>query len=382
MKRLLPGATIGVLGGGQLGRMLMFEARRMGYKVHVLDPDPEGPCGPHADRFIPGRFDDAEAALALAETCDVLTLETEHIPADVLDEVARRRPLHPGPDVLRTIQDRLAQRRFLADLGVPQPRFAAVDDLEGLKEALEAVGTPAILKARRGGYDGKGQARIQDPGDAAAAWEAVGVPAVLEAFVPFDKEVSVVLARDHAGDFVAWPLAENVHVDGVLHTTRVPAEASIAVADQALELAKTIIGALGHVGVAAVEMFVHDGGLLINEIAPRTHNSGHFTFGAATTSQFEQHLRAVCGLPLGDPTVPRPVAMVNLLGDLWADGAPPDWSPALAPDAKLHLYGKSEARPGRKMGHVLVLADDPAAALERAGAVHGELSKAGKGGAE
>lgn len=378
MRPLLPGATLGVLGGGQLGRMLMVEAHRMGYRVHVLDPDPDCPCAPHADRFIQARFDDAEAALRLAEGCDVLTLETEHIPADVLDEVARVRPLHPGPDVLRTIQDRLAQRRFLAELGAPQPRFAAVDSLGSLEAALAEVGAPAILKARRGGYDGKGQVRIKSPDDARAAWEAVGVPSVLEAFIPFEKEVSVVLARDHDSEVVAWPLAENVHVHGVLHTTRVPADAGPNLAAEALALATRIVEALDHVGVAAVEMFVHDGGLLVNEVAPRTHNTGHFTLGAAETSQFEQHLRAVCGLPLGETTLHRPVAMVNLLGDLWADDGetPPDWSPALGAEAKLHLYGKRHARRGRKMGHVLVLADDAGGALRGAEAVHAALQGA------
>lgn len=347
----------------------------MGYRVHVLDPDPKCPCAPYADRFIEARYDDTEAALRLAEECDVLTLETEHIPADVLDEVAAKRPLHPSPDVLRTIQDRLAQRRFLEGLGAPQPRFAPVDSLESLQAALEEVGTPAILKSRRGGYDGKGQVRIQDPAEAADAWEAAGVPSVLEAFVPFDKEVSVVLARDHDGTVAAWPLAENVHQRGILHTTRIPADVPAGVPGEALGLATRIIEALDHVGVAAVEMFLHDGDLLINEIAPRTHNSGHVTFGGATTSQFEQHLRAVCGLPLGDPAMSRPVTMVNLLGDLWSDdGVPPDWTPALVEDAKLHLYGKAVARPGRKMGHVLVLGEDAKDVLLRAEQIHDALS--------
>ncbi|MBW3583521.1 MAG: 5-(carboxyamino)imidazole ribonucleotide synthase [Euryarchaeota archaeon] len=376
MKRLLPGATIGVLGGGQLGRMLLYEAHRMGYEVHILDPDPDCPSAKRADHYIEAPFADAAAAVRLAEGCDVVTLETEHIPADVLDEVARVAPLHPGADVLRNIQDRLAQRRFLAEHDLPQPRFAAVDGPDSLREALAEVGHPAVLKSRRGGYDGKGQARIRSPEEAQQAWAEVGVPAVLEAFVPFDKEVSVLLARGVDGTIAIWPLAENVHRDGVLHTTRAPAAVPIELAKEAEHIAIRTIEALGHVGVAAVEMFVADDTLLINEVAPRTHNSGHYTLGAATTSQFEQHLRAVCGLALGDPTLTRPAAMVNLLGDLWTGG--PDWEGVLRhPDARLHLYGKRHARPGRKMGHILVMADDSGRALERAEAMHDILATAG-----
>lgn len=373
MTRLLPGATIGVLGGGQLGRMLLYEAHRMGYAVHVLDPDPECPCAARADRYVQGRFDDVDGALQVAEGVDVVTLETEHIPADVLDEVAKVRPLRPSAEVLRHIQDRLAQRRFLERHDLPQPRFAAVDDAAGLKKAVQEIGLPAILKSRRGGYDGKGQVRIREGDDLDAAWARLGAPAVLESFVPFDKEVSVVLARDAEGTIAAWDLAENVHVDGILHTTMVPADVSGDVAAEARRIAERAIVALDHVGVAAVEMFLVGDRLLINEIAPRTHNSGHFTLGGSVTSQFEQHLRAICGLPLGDTTLHGPVAMVNLLGDLWENG--PDWDIVLEhPEARLHLYGKTEARVGRKMGHILVMADDAHAARLKAEAIHARLA--------
>jgi 5-(carboxyamino)imidazole ribonucleotide synthase len=367
---ILPGATLGVLGGGQLGRMLLNEAHRMGYRVHAMDASPDAPCARVADRFVAAPLSDVDAALRMADGCDVVTIETEHVAAEVLDALARGTVVRPGAGVLRNVHDRLAQRRFLASHGLPQPAWAPVDDEASLRAAADKVGVPSILKTRRGGYDGKGQLRLRTPDDARTAWTRQPHPAVLEQFVPFDKEVSVVLARSPDGQVVAWPLAENVHRDGILHTTRVPADVPPGIAAEALAIATRTVEALGHVGVAAVEMFLHGDRLLINEVAPRTHNSGHFTLGAAATSQFEQHLRAICGLPLGDASLLRPAAMVNLLGDLWLKG-PPRWETVLAePGARLHLYGKSQARPGRKMGHVLVLDQDGAAALRRAEGLH------------
>ncbi len=368
MTAVLPGGTIGVLGGGQLGRMLALEARRMGYRIGVLDPTPGCAAAQVADFHVAAPLDDADAALDLAARADVVTLETEHIDADLLARVEARVPLRPASGVLRTIQDRLVQKDFLARQGFPQPVYAAVADQASLEAAGRAVGFPAVLKSRRAGYDGKGQARVERAADLVRAWEAIGrVPAVLEAFVPFRMELSVILARASRGrgdELRCYPIAENVHRRHILHTTRVPARVAEDVRRRAEEIAAGIARALGHCGVMAVEMFLlPDDRLLVNEIAPRTHNSGHFTLGACVTSQFEQHVRAVCGLPLGEPSLLRPAVMVNLLGDLWQSG-PPRWSAVLErPEARLHLYGKTPAVPGRKMGHVLLLDDDTDRAL-------------------
>ena len=355
---LLPGATIGVLGGGQLGRMLAMEARRMGYRVRAVDPDPDACAAPFAE-LIRARLDDVDAALELAAHCDVLTIETEHVPAAVLAKIETVREVHPNSALLATVQDRLRQRQFLARHGLPQTGWAQVDDPPGLERALLEIGRPAVLKTRTEGYDGKGQVRIRAGDDISGTWAALGAaPAVLEAWVGFEREISVILARGRDGEIAVYPVAENEHRHHVLHITRAPARIESAVARRARELAAAVADALGHVGVMAVEMFLlPDGELLVNEIAPRTHNSGHYTLGGCATSQFEQHLRAICGLPLGDVTLPKPALMLNLLGDLWADGRPP-LAPILAhPAARLHLYGKAP-RPGRKLGHVLVQQDD------------------------
>ncbi|MCS6797864.1 MAG: 5-(carboxyamino)imidazole ribonucleotide synthase [Myxococcota bacterium] len=357
---LLPGATLGILGGGQLARMMALEARRMGYRVRVLDPDPHGPAASVADGCVAGAFDDAEAAIRLATTVDVVTLDTEHVPAEVLERVQCIVPLRPSASVLRTVQDRLEQRRFLDRLGVPQTPWAPVDDAASLHAAAAAVGTPLVLKTRRAGYDGKGQAFASDPSQLLEAWDRIGrAPAVAERFVRFEREVSVLLARHPDGALAFYPLVENAHRRHILHASRVPAVVPAGIEEQARRIAARIAEALDHVGVMAVEMFLtREGGLLVNEIAPRTHNSGHYTLGACATSQFEQHVRAVCGLPLGDPALLSPAIMLNLLGELWRDG-PPDWTAVLRhPRARLHLYGKRDARPGRKMGHVLVIDDD------------------------
>lgn len=376
MTSLGPGTTIGVLGGGQLGRMMAVTARQMGYRIVVLDPSPRCPTAQVSDGVVVGALDDLESALHLARQVDVITLDTEHVPAEILAEISKVAPVRPGADVLRTIQDRLVQKQFLDRIGMPQAAWAPVGDRAELEAALGKVGRPAIVKVRRAGYDGKGQVRIDRDSDAPAALAVLrGEPAVAEEVVPFVREVSVVLARGLAGEIKIYPLAENSHRRHILHTTRAPAPMPDAQRARAEQVAVTIAEALDHVGVMAVEMFeLADGRLLVNEIAPRTHNSGHYTYGACATSQFEQHVRAVCGLPLGDPRALTGAVMVNLIGDLWAAGPPP-WHHVLArPEAHLHLYGKDAPAPGRKMGHVLLLDDDTERALVTAEALISELS--------
>jgi 5-(carboxyamino)imidazole ribonucleotide synthase len=374
---LLPGSTaIGVLGGGQLGRMMALAARRMGYRIVVLDPSARCPTGQVADGVVVGALDDVEAALELAHQVDVITLDTEHVPADVLDELEQVTPVRPAAKVLRTIQDRRTQKEFLDSIGMPQARWRSIESDAELAAAAAALGGGAILKARRAGYDGKGQARLASPADAAAARAKLrGVDAVVEEVVPFTREISVVLARGHGGDVRLYPIAENVHRHHILHTTRAPAPMTDAGRKAAQDIAVAIIGALDHVGVMAVEMFeLADGRLLVNEIAPRTHNSGHYTYGASATSQFEQHVRAVCGLPLGETRMLSGAVMLNLLGDLWENGTPA-WQHVLArPEARLHLYGKDAPAPGRKMGHVLFLDDDTDRALANAEDVLAKLT--------
>ncbi|HET6405074.1 MAG TPA: 5-(carboxyamino)imidazole ribonucleotide synthase [Candidatus Thermoplasmatota archaeon] len=377
MRPLLPGATVGILGGGQLGRMLTFEAHKMGFRTAVLDPARDGPAGQVADVFVEGSWSDAKAMVELARRSDVVTVETEHLPWEALAEVEKAGvALRPGSAVLRVVQDRLRQKDFLAERKLPQPRYAHVHDAASLAAAVREVGAPAVLKSLTGGYDGKGQARTRDAAGADAAWASIGrQPCIYEAFVPFEREVSVVLARGIDGEVTYYPLAENVHHRGILHTTVAPARVPPAVETEARRIARAIADALGHVGVMAVEMFLlPDGSLQVNEIAPRVHNSGHYTFGACATSQFEQHVRAICGLPLGDTTLLRPACMLNVLGDAWARGEP-EWSAVLAePAARLHLYGKKDARPGRKMGHVVVLHDKADDALRVAEAIHARLT--------
>jgi 5-(carboxyamino)imidazole ribonucleotide synthase len=373
---LLPGATIGVLGGGQLGRMMAVVARQMGYRIVVLDPSPRCPTAQVADGVVVGALDDTDAARHLAAQVDVITLDTEHVPATLLAELEAITPVRPGASVLRTIQDRLVQKQFLDRLGLPQAAWAPAGDPGELAAALARIGRPAILKVRRAGYDGKGQVRIDASSDPAAELARLhGRPAVVEEVVPFQREISVILARGPGGAHRIYPIAENAHRRHILHTTRAPAPMADAQRRRAEEIAVTVADALGHLGVMAVEMFELAGGrLLVNEIAPRTHNSGHYTYGACATSQFEQHLRAICGLPLGDPRPLSGAVMVNLIGDLWADG-PPRWQHVLAhPGARLHLYGKDAPAPGRKMGHVVLLDDDTDRALAGADALIATLA--------
>ena len=366
MSSLLPGATLGIIGGGQLSRMMTLEARRMGYRVAVLADDPLAPAVSLADRWIRGQLDDVEAAEQLAEISDVVTVDTEHVPASMLAYLELIKAVRPSSSVLRTIQDRRVQRMFLDSVKVAQPRWEPVTHRGALSAKAALVGFPCVLKSSHAGYDGKGQAVIRSEADLDAAWASTGAgPAILERFVRFDCEVSVLLARNPRCEIRFYPLARNLHKNHVLRTTVAPAPVDPEVEAHAFDIAARIANDLHHVGMMAVEMYVVDGTeLLVNEIAPRPHNSGHYTFGACVTSQFEQHVRAVLDLPLGDPSLPRPAAMVNLFGDLWREGEP-DWTHVLAqPEARLHLYDKAEARPGRKMGHVLVLDEDPHLALQ------------------
>ena len=375
IRPLVPGATIGVLGGGQLGRMMAVAARQMGYRIIVLDPSPRCPTAQVADGVVVGTLDDVDAARHLASQVDVITLDTEHVPADLLDALEPIAPVRPGASVLRTIQDRMVQKQFLDRIGLPQAAWAPVQAGD-VHAALARVGRPAILKVRRAGYDGKGQVRIDPDGDVEALFARLrGEPAVAEEVVRFSREISVILARGLDGQIRLYPVAENVHRRHILHTTRAPAPMPDARRRRAEDIAVAVAEALGHVGVMAVEMFeLADGSLLVNEIAPRTHNSGHYTYGACATSQFEQHVRAVCGVPLGDPRALTGAVMVNLIGDLWAKGPPP-WSDVLAvPEARLHLYGKDGPAPGRKMGHVVLLDDDTDRGLATAEALIATLA--------
>lgn len=365
-RAILPGGTIGVLGGGQLGRMMALAARRMGYRIVVLDPNPRCPTAQVSDGVVVGALDDLESAIHLAKQVDVVTLDTEHVPAEILDAIEKVVPVRPQPSVLRTIQDRQVQKQFLDRLGVPQAAWLPVD--ENLELAVERLGGSGIVKHRRSGYDGKGQMRVETPEQCAAALNWLrGTPAVVEEVVPYVRELSAIIARSVLGEVRSFPTAENVHRKHILHTTRAPATLSKESSHKIDDAALTIAEALGHVGVMAVEMFeLADGRLLVNEIAPRTHNSGHYTWGACATSQFEQHVRAICGLRLGDPRALSGAVMVNLIGDLWAKG-PPAWRHVLdRPEAHLHIYGKELPAPGRKMGHVLLLDDNTDRALATA----------------
>ncbi len=363
-----PGAVLGVLGSGQLGRMLALEARRLGYRVHVFSPEPDSPAGQVADLELVASYDDDDAVRRFARQVDVVTFEFENVPAASAAAAAEHAPVRPDGRVLHVTQERLREKGFLRQRGLPVPEFAAVGSAAEVEAALATIGCPAVLKTATSGYDGKGQARLDHAGQAEAAWAAAGGGAcILEAFVPFERELSVVAARGLDGGFAHFGAVENRHARHVLDLTIAPAPLPAPVAAEAVELTREVLEALDVVGVLCVELFLAPGGrLLINELAPRPHNSGHFTLDACITSQFEQQLRAVCGLPLGSTEQLRPAAMANLLGDLW-EGGEPDWPAALAlPGVRLHLYGKAQPRPGRKMGHLTVLAATPEDAAQRA----------------
>ncbi|MEX0828830.1 MAG: 5-(carboxyamino)imidazole ribonucleotide synthase [Nitrospirales bacterium] len=368
MNIILPGGTIGILGGGQLGRMLAMEGRRMGYRIGVLDPVENCPAAQVADFHVLSELTHTQRILDFVAQVDVVTIETELVPWSLLADIETRQATRPSSTVLALVQDRLVQRKFLHDHNLPQTRFASVKDQASLATAAQEVSFPSILKKRRSGYDGKGQIRVASIDHLNEAWRELGeVPSVLEAVAPFKMELSVILARSLHGDIQLYPIAENAHRQNILHTTRVPARVTDRVRLRAEELAVSLGEALGYCGVMAVELFLlEDDTLLINEVAPRPHNSGHFTYGACVTSQFEQHLRAICGLPLGDSSLMRPVVMVNLLGDLWQNG-PPRWDRLLAhPQVRLHLYGKTQPAPRRKMGHFLLLAENLGRAVDQA----------------
>ncbi len=369
-----PPATIGMLGGGQLGRYALMAARVMGFRTIVLEPDPEAPAGAVADEHLVADYDDPEALARLAQVCSVVTTEFENPPAEAMAVLARSVRVAPSSMTVGIAQDRGLEKEFLSSVGVPVGPFARVDaavlgvGVDSPEEFARDDCLPGLLKTNRGGYDGKGQRAVDDHDGLWGAWRAFdGVDCVLERRLSLLTEVSVIVARTADGSVITYPVAENQHVDGILDVTVVPARIDPVLADRAVGLAMTVADALGYVGVLAVEMFVVDGeagpDLLVNEIAPRPHNSGHWTLDGARTDQFAQQVRAVCGLSLGDTSMTAGgVAMVNLLGDLWAGGEP-DWTAALAePSARLHLYGKSTARPGRKMGHLTVVDDDPGSA--------------------
>jgi 5-(carboxyamino)imidazole ribonucleotide synthase len=363
-----PGSVVGVLGGGQLGRMFAMAARRLGYRVHTLAPDHDTPTGQIADVEINASYDDLAAVRAFAQGVDVVTFEFENVSAAAVVEAEQHAIVRPNGRSLAIAQHRLEEKTFLAALGLPVAPFAAVRTDAHLAAAVAAVGAPAVLKTATSGYDGKGQIKIEKPAEIAAAWETLGRrEAVLEAFVDLDREVSVIGARGVDGDWSYFGPIENAHARHILDVSVMPASVTGATAALAVDVTRRVMDALDFIGILCIEFFVtRDGQLLVNELAPRPHNSGHLTFDACRTSQFEQQLRAVCGLPLGSPEMLTPAAaMANLLGDIWSDGEP-NWAAALAmTDVKLHLYGKSSPRPGRKMGHLTVLGDSPAAAKDR-----------------
>jgi 5-(carboxyamino)imidazole ribonucleotide synthase len=373
---LLPGATIGVFGSGQLGRMMALAARTLGYRIHCFSPDQNSPTGQVADQETSAPYEDLDAVRRFVQHVDVVTFEFENVASEVA-EIALEEgvPVRPGGSVLHTTQHRLREKRFLAASGLPVTPFVEVNSLAELQNAVAQLGYPAILKTAAFGYDGKGQARINNAREIEAAWQAIGgTAAILESFVPFVCEVSVVAARGSDGSYVDYGLIENIHERHILDLSIAPARVSPDLAPRASELARAVLEKLEVIGVLCVECFVTaNGDLLINELAPRPHNSGHLTIDAAVTSQFEQQVRAVCGLPLGDPTLLRPAVMANLLGDRWQAGEP-NWAAALQqPQVKLHLYGKAQWRLGRKMGHLTALADKVDVALERAIAARNAL---------
>jgi 5-(carboxyamino)imidazole ribonucleotide synthase len=362
---VLPGHAIGVLGSGQLGRMFAIAARRMGYRVHTFSPDEDTPTGQIADIEINAAYEDLDAVRRFASAVSVVTFEFENVPAATAAAAAEYAPVRPSGHILHTTQHRLREKTFLSQAGLPVTPFRRIRSVQELTQATAELGLPAILKTADFGYDGKGQFHLSSPSDFEPAWEGVGArEAVLEAFVDFECEISVVAARSATGNFVHYGAIENRHRNRILDLSIAPARVPANVAAEGTEIARTVLEKLEVVGVLCVEFFVcKNGNLLINELAPRPHNSGHFTFDANLTSQFEQQLRAVCGLPLGDVRQFTPAAMANLLGDLWNEREP-DWAAAVSlPDVKLHLYGKSTPRPGRKMGHLTALAATPEQAL-------------------
>ncbi len=351
---ILPGATLGVMGSGQLGRMFAIAARRMGYRVHTFSPDSDTPTGQVADVETAASYYDEQAVRAFAKSVAVITFEFENVPSRTIEWAAGHCPVRPAGKVLHICQHRLREKEFLTGAGIPVAPFRKIESAAQLASAAAEIGLPGVLKTAAFGYDGKGQRKLRPGDDLAEAWRPFeGQPAVLEKFITFEREISVIVARGLDGSMTTWPVCDNEHANHILDVTLCPARLPVVVAEHAADIARSIALALDLVGVLAVEMFLmSDGGIVVNELAPRPHNSGHFSFDASITSQFEQQERAVCGLPLGSTESLRPAAMANLLGDAWAGGEP-NWAAAAAfPDVKIHLYGKAAAKPGRKMGHL------------------------------
>ena len=354
---MLPeGSWLGCIGGGQLGRMFVHAAQAMGYKVLVLDPDGQGPAAQAADDVIVAAYDDAAAIAQFASRVVAVTTEFENVPAASLETLAASVPTRPSAAAVRIAQDRRKEKRFFAEHGLPVGEFAVIERAEHLRDAPASL-FPGILKTATLGYDGKGQQRVTSATQALLAWMSMAqAPCVLEAMIPFELEISVLVARSAEGDIRVWPVQENQHVNGILDITLVPARIDDALKEKAQTLARQLAASLDYVGVLCVEMFVTPHGIFVNEIAPRPHNSGHYTIEACVTSQFEQQLRVLVGAPLGDTAPLQPAVMVNLLGDVWFDAATamqPNWAEVLAlPGTHLHLYGKAEPRKARKMGHV------------------------------
>lgn len=364
-KVLLPGEKIGMLGSGQLGRMFALSAVQMGYQVVSYSPEKNPPIAQVASH-IQGEYEDLSRLSEFASQVKVVTLEFENIPAAATKKIEETTPVYPGTSVLQTTQHRIREKKFLSDNGFPVVKYRHIKLREELPRAVVELGTPCILKTAGFGYDGKGQVKLDSDSNLSALFGNGEFPeSILEAFVPFEKEVSVVCARAINGSFAHWPLFENAHKNHILDLTLCPARVSNSISTQAVDLAKKIVDTLGVVGTFCIEFFVtRDEKLIVNEMAPRPHNSGHLTIDASATSQFEQQLRAITGMALGSTKMIRPAAMVNLLGDLWKNGEP-HWKKVLElADVHLHLYGKAEARPGRKMGHLTALSDSVDAALD------------------
>jgi 5-(carboxyamino)imidazole ribonucleotide synthase len=364
-RQYLPGATIGLMGSGQLGRMFSIAARRMGYRVHVFSPEKGTPAGQFADKEVTAPYEDETAVRDFAKDLDLLTFEFENIPRQTIDWCAAECEVRPAGAILHIAQNRLREKDFLSAAGIPVAPYRAVHSAQELAAAIREIQTPAILKSAAFGYDGKGQRLIKETDQVEEIWrDRPGDELILERAIDFEKEVSVIVARGPDGSMKTFPVCENVHRNHILDITVAPARVSPAVEKTAADLARTIAEKMELIGLLAVEMFVQrDGNLLVNELAPRPHNSGHWTIEGCATSQFEQHLRAVCGLPLGSTEILRPSAMANLLGDLWQAGEP-NWVAALTVQGvRLHLYGKHHPRPRRKMGHLTALASTAEAAI-------------------
>lgn len=377
---ITPGSTIGILGGGQLGRMLVLAGRAMGYRFHIFDPSGPSTAGMVADHEVNAPYSDQEALKAFAEAVDIITLEFENIPVEVVDFLSAIKPVMPGKQALHICQHRQREKDFLKKSGLPCVPFEYADSPESLKAAFQTIGFPCVIKTAAFGYDGKGQIKLnaaEEAEDCDYLWNYLERPprVVVEKWIDHIGEFSVVCARKADGSKITFPMSENIHVQHILHASIVPARITNSTVSAGETLAKDIAEKLNVVGLIAVELFLEeDGSLIVNEMAPRPHNSGHYTIDGCVTSQFEQHVRAVANLPFGSTDLKHATVMINLLGDIWQDGEP-DWSHLLGhPNVKLHLYDKGEARPGRKMGHFCVIGDDVEKALESAEAIFNALT--------